>query len=550
MRGTFVTIACRTDGIRLVVTPTATSGPIVLATPAPVTHRTAEENLGLAYLAAVLRRAGYPVVVVDGWLAGHDVAELAARIVEAGPLMVGFACYRSNMESAVATARLVRAKIPTVPIVAGGYGPSFHPDDFLTAGFDAVVRGEGEHTIVELADHYRPGRPVLDDITGVSFATTSGAQHNPPRPVIADLDTLPFPACDTLDLTMARRSLVHIQSSRGCQASCTFCSIVAFERLAGRGPTWRQRSIPAFAAELQQLHELGVRHVKVIDDSLIEPPRDAAWCAELADELDRRSVAMHLRGSIRADRATPAVLSGLARAGFWSFSCGIENFAPTALRCMAKRADLTANLAALAEFRRLGMSVQAGHILFDHATTLDELEQNWAGMTAHDWTVSKGVFTEMYAATGTNFTRSLDHGGLLGASDTATPGTAGLGNHTYPITDPAVRVVHVALKRWQRSHCRFYDQTIDPLSAPKALAPNHRALFGELSIELRRADLAFFRAALDLAHSGATETDAVAFTDARIADTSDWHRRIAARTEQAYDSAGLVYDGQDNPFLC
>ncbi|APE38316.1 radical SAM protein [Nocardia mangyaensis] len=524
---------------------------MVLVTPAPVTHRTAEENLGLGYLAAVLRRAGYSVVVLDGWLAGSPADALADQIVAADPMMIGFACYRSNMGSALTTADMVRCRLPGVPIVAGGFGPSFHAEEFLAAGFDVVVRGEGERTIIELAERYRTGTPTLSGITGISFRAggSAGFVHNPARTAITDLDALPMPARDTLDLTMARASLVHVQSSRGCQASCTFCSIVAFERLAGRGPTWRQRSIRGFVDELEHLHSLGVRHVKVIDDSLIEPPRDAAWCAELADELRARGVSMWLRGSIRADRATPAVLTGLARAGFWSFSCGIENFAPTALRRMAKRADPEANFAALAEFRRLGLYAQAGHILFDHATTIEELEINWAAMVAHDWTVSKGIFTEMYAATGTNYTRRLDRDGLLTPS-TQTPGTAGLGNHAYPITDPAVNTVYTALKHWQRSHSRLYDRTIDPLSAPKAISPVHRDIFGQLSIELRRADLDFFRAVLDLAAGGATAGEAVEFTDNRIATTAAFYHRVAARTDAAYQMAGLHYDGQDNPFLC
>lgn len=489
------------------------------------------------------------MVIIDGWLAGLNATELAEQIVATSPMLIGFACYRSNMESALVTAGTVRARLAGVPIIAGGFGPTFHPEDFLTEGFDVVVRGEGEHTIVELAEHYRTGHTQLADIAGISYPGLHEMRHNPARAAITDLDALAFPARDTLELTRARASLVHVQSSRGCQAACTFCSIVAFERLAGRGPTWRQRSITGFAAELEALHDVGVRHVKVIDDSLIEPPRDAAWCAELADELDRRGVKVWMRGSIRADRATPAVLTGLARAGFWSFSCGIENFAPTALRRMAKRTDLDANFEALSEFRRLGLYMQAGHILFDHATTVDELETNWAAMTAHDWTISKGVFTEMYAATGTNYTRRLDRDGLL-TIGTATAGTAGLGNHAYPIADPAVGAVYTALKRWQRSHSRVYDQTIDPLSAPKAIIPIHRPRFAELSIALRRTDLEFFRAALDLAESGATPADAEAFTDARIAETADWYRRIAVRTATAYRDAGLNYDGQDNPFLC
>jgi anaerobic magnesium-protoporphyrin IX monomethyl ester cyclase len=171
---------------------------------------------------------------------------------------------------------------------------------------------------------------------------------------------------------------------------------------------------------------------------------------------------------------------------------------------MAKRADLDANLAALAEFRRLGMFVQAGHILFGHD-------------------------------------------GLLHDAEHATAGTAGLGNHAYTVADPAARIVYTALKRWQRSHARIYDQTIDPLSAPKAIDPYHRTAFGDLSIELRRADLRFFRAALDLDGVGGTEAEAIEFTDEHIATGRDWYARLAARAEQTYRAASLIYDTRRMP---
>ncbi|WP_198043039.1 MULTISPECIES: B12-binding domain-containing radical SAM protein [Actinoalloteichus] len=518
-------------------------------TPPPVTHRTAEENLGLGYLAAVLREDGFEVRVLDGWLAGLTASQLASAVMSGPvPLFVGFACYRSNMDSAVTTAALVRSGMPDVPIVAGGFGPSFHTGDFLAAGFDVVVRGEGELTVVELARFYRDGTPVLDSILGISFRAGDGVVHRPARPLIADLDTVPMPARDTLGLTLARRSPVHVQTSRGCQASCTFCSIVAFERLGG-GPTWRQRSISGVVDELAALAARGVEHVKVIDDSLLEPPRDLSWCSALADEIARRGVRVALRGQIRADRVDDAVLAELRRAGFWSFACGIENFSPTALRRMAKRSRVENNVAALEAFRLAGMYVQAGHILFDHATTTGELEENWAGMARFSWTISKGVFTEMYAAAGTAYTRALARTGRLEAGPAAA-GTAGLGNAVYAVADPAAAAAYAALKRWQRSHARIYDQTVDPLAAPKALAPRERPEFHQLCVALREEDLRFFRSVLDLVHAGACVAETVEFTEARIVETAPFYVRATARVEHAYRRAGLVYDAEDNPFLC
>jgi anaerobic magnesium-protoporphyrin IX monomethyl ester cyclase len=521
---------------------------IILATPAPVSHRTAEENLGLGYLAATLRSGGYAVRVVDGWLEGLTSASLAQEITRGPqPLFVGFSCYRSNMERALEAAEIVRARRPC-PVIAGGFGPTFHTEEFLSAGFDIVVRGEGEATVLDLAGRLAAGNGDLGAVAGISFRRDGRTVHNPARPPVADLDALPRPDHDTLALSLARRSMVHVQSSRGCQASCTFCSIVAFERLAGP-KTWRERSLSGFVDELEHLASLGVTHAKVIDDSLIEPPRDAAWCRALADEIAARGVRMQMRGSIRADRVDDETVGQLARAGFFSFSCGIENFAPGALRRMAKRASLRQNLEALDVLRRHGMVVQAGHILFDEATTLDELEENHRLMTRYDWTVSKGVFTEMYAAAGTNFTRRLAREGAL-VSGAPVAGTAGLGNADYAVRDERARFVYTCLKSWQRSHGRIYDKAIDPLSAPKAIGPAARAEFLAVSVALRRHDLAFFRTVLDAAWAGVDSSQASELVAEAVAGSDGFYAGILRDVEACYARAGLIYDADDNPFTC
>ncbi|WP_380495893.1 B12-binding domain-containing radical SAM protein [Streptoalloteichus tenebrarius] len=513
-----------------------------------MTHRTAEENLGLGYLAAVLRGAGHSVAVVDGWLEGMTVAELAERISRHDAEIVGFACYRSNMERAMETLRLVRPHGRRPFSVAGGYGPTFHTADFLDAGFDAVVRGEGEVPLRMLVEHVLRADPPLSAIPGLSFRDEDGTvRHNTTPAPKLPMDALPDPERDTLALTLARRSLVHIQTARGCQASCTFCSIVAFERVGG-GATWRQRSIGRIVDELERLYERGARHFKVIDDSLIEPPRDAEWCEELAAEIARRGIHPRLRGSIRADRVSEEVIEPLVRAGFFSFSCGIENFSSSALRRMAKRADVGQNLAALDTFLRHGLYVQAGHILFDDQTTLSELEDNYAMMRRYVWTISKGIFTEMYAAAGTNFTRKLLRRGELDIDQDV------LGNTRYAVRDEVVRVVYDVLKRWHKAHAAVYDKAIDPLSAPKALSSEELRLLHGLAVELRAVDLDFFRRLLDLAAVASSAVtlrrDAEDLLRADTEATLPWYADFEARLNRAYQEVGLVYDADPNPFLC
>ncbi|GAB3466652.1 B12-binding domain-containing radical SAM protein [Actinophytocola sediminis] len=523
---------------------------VVLATPSPVTHRTAEENLGLGYLAAFLREAGYQVTVIDGWLQGLDIVALADRITAQEPALLGFACYRSNMERAIRTMHLVRDRGARPFTVAGGYGPTFHTDDFLAAGFDAVVRGEGEVPTRMLADHLagRPGAAPLAGIPGLSWRDAEGQVRHSPRPAPKlPMEDIPHPHRDTLALTIRRRSLVHLQTARGCQASCTFCSIVAFERVGG-GSTWRQRGIKHIVDELAALWARGARYFKIIDDSLVEPPRDARWCADLADELHARGVRPRLRGSIRADRADDDVVRELARAGFFSFSCGIENFSESALRRMGKKADAAQNHAVLDRFLANGIYVQAGHILFDDRTTIEELAENHAGMLRHPEIIAKGIFTEMYAAAGTNFTRGLAKRGALEVDHDA------LGNSRYEVLDPRVRPLYLGLKRWQKAHSGIYDKAIDPLSAPKALDDHELAVLHGLYVELRQVDLDLFGRLLDIA-SGPSPTDRLAtevddLVRAEIERTAPWYEDFARRVQSVYDDLGLDYDAEGNPFLC
>lgn len=526
----------------MVLSPASAS--VVLTTPAPVSHRTAEENIGLGYLARILRDSGARVTVIDGWLEGLTAAELTHRILsQPRPTWVGFACYRSNVGRAIETLESVRCAWPGIRFVVGGYGPSFDAGYFLDQGFDVAVRGEAETIVVPLTMHFLCGRPALSEIPGITHRDGDRVIANRTAPLILDLDSIPFPDRDTLSLSLRRRSAIHVLSSRGCAAHCLFCSIVAFQRLH-HGPQWRQRSIVNFVDEIEDLTRRGVRHFKVVDDSLLEPPRDLGWCRALADEIQGRGLRVHLRSSIRADRVDDAIVVELARAGFFSFSCGIENYAASALRRMNKTATVEQNRTALEVFERHGILVQAGHILFDHGVTMDELWENLRGMREHEWTISKGAFTEMYAADGTPVSKLLDNRGLL------TRDTSAVGNHSYPVLDPRARKVYEGMKRWHRAHTRLYDKAIDPLSAPKALDPDELALFHPLCVELRRVDLEIMEGILRLADGDRPLEEVLEFVEDQRLSREAWYARMETAIDGAYRTTGLLYDGVENPFVC
>lgn len=516
---------------------------VILATPPPISHRTAEENLGLGYLASALRNNGQEVEIVDGWLRGMTPHELASEILNNPPKsFIGFSCYRSNMERTMEVANLLRQSGLDVPLVVGGYGPTFESEEFLNAGFDIVVRGEAEETILDLYSYFSKGEPDLNQIRGISFMDNGEIKHNEARPLHLDINEIQFPSRDTMPLTINRKSAVHIASARGCQAHCVFCSIVTFQRLS-EGPQWRQRSIKNFVDELELLNKEGAKYFKVIDDSFIEPPRDESWCKELADEIISRGLNVRLRSSIRADRVTDGVIKELKRAGFFAFSCGIENGSDSALKRMGKSASLEQNIKALEIFEKYGIYVQAGHILFDHGTTIPELEQNYEFMKKYIWTISKGTFSEMYAAQGTPFTKLLSKKNILVEDE------KGLGNNTYEVQDEDARKVYKALKLWHKSHIKIYDMTIDAISAPKALPAEDLSLFHPLCIELRKMDLQLMREVLDMVEEGVSEDLVLKYTQEKIIGTKNWYEGFERRVLEVYEKTGLVYDADENPFI-
>ena len=169
--------------------------------------------------------------------------------------------------------------------------------------------------------------------------------------LIDDLDSIPFPSRDTMDVVKSKKSSVNILTARGCSGNCEFCSVISFFRLAD-GKVWRTRSIKNIVDEIEELYREGITNIKVVDDSFVDGIRDEKWCKEFADEIERRNIKVRLRGQIRADKINDSILKDLKRAGFFSFACGIENGSETALKRMNKKATLLDNKRALELFKK------------------------------------------------------------------------------------------------------------------------------------------------------------------------------------------------------
>lgn len=520
---------------------------VVLCTVAPVSHRTAEENLGIGYLASSLRKANYEVIIIDAWLRAIEDDIIIEKILGMNNLvLIGFSCYQTNIPRTVELMKSLKKRIPKMPILCGGFGPTFNSKYFIEEGFDIAARGEGEDIIIEVCNYYTKRNPSsLKLIKGITFKDENTGMivetENPP--LQENLDLISFPSRETMQLSMNRKSYVNISTSRGCCGNCLFCSVIAFFRMS-HGSHWRGRSVINIVDEIEEIYNKGARYIKAVDDSFIEEYRDENWCKEFADELERRNIKIILRSAIRADRVNEGIIRELKRAGFISFSVGIENGSPTALKRMNKGANLKANIKALELFKKYNIYMQAGFILFDYDTTMQELKENYEFLSKYWWMITKGIFSEMFAAEGTPYTKKLRNQNVV-------HGDFSVGNNDYVIKDKNVYKVYIALKIWHKSHAHLYDMAVDPLSSPKAIDMKTFELFYSYLIKLKKIDIKFMGDVLEYVNTN-IDIDVptmIKFAHERINNNKKVHKAIEDEITKIYRSAQLVYDADDNPFI-
>jgi radical SAM superfamily enzyme YgiQ (UPF0313 family) len=299
----------------------------------PIETRTSP-SLGLAYLAAVSEQEGHQVRVYDG-----DVEEMPLEAVlrELEPQIVGITANTTQITAAWRDAAVVKS-VSDVPVVLGGPHPTVLPEESAAKPFvDAVVRGEGEATWVEILSRLDKGEPSKagmswHGIQGIAFRQADGSVMSmPDRPVIPveELDAMPFPAWHLFRLEkytnlqpavdQVKGYSLPILTSRGCPYRCTYCSQIGPRR-------WRARSTASVVAEWRWLvEEQGAVEIGVLDDSFnINRRRVLEICQTLVDE-GLQHVPWIMINGIRANLADEEVLGAMKRSGCIRTAFGVES---------------------------------------------------------------------------------------------------------------------------------------------------------------------------------------------------------------------------------
>ena len=293
-------------------------------------------SLGLLTLGAYLRDRGARVEICDLTLA-KDVRPVAARIRALRPHVVGVHTKTLTSARAIEVARLAREAGAVA--VAGGPDSATRTELYLREGFDAVVPSEGEGAIDELARAAADGRAV-EGLSGVVVLREGRLVRGPPRPFLKDLDSLPLPAWELIDMeaylahwqraTGERRAAVL--TSRGCPFDCSWCSKPTF------GRTFRQQSPERVVAELRALHErYGVDYVRFCDDVFgISRP----WIDRLLTLLEAEDLGLAWECLARVDLLKPDLLHRMRADGLARVYVGVESGSQRMLDLMNRGTNL------------------------------------------------------------------------------------------------------------------------------------------------------------------------------------------------------------------
>jgi len=284
--------------------------------------------LGLGYLAAVLEKAGYQVKIFDSMVEKSPIIEELNRFK---PDLVGISANTPLIKSAWQIASEIKKNL-NVFIVLGGPHPTALPEESLEKPFiDAVAIGEGEETMLELVQAIKE-KISLKGILGLSYKENRKIIHNNPRPLIEELDKLPFPAyhlfkVDEYSVTQPLRDkplkkgrAFYIMTSRGCPYGCSFC----FKGVYGQ--TWRPRSAENVILEWEFLvKQMNAKEIGVQDDLFNFDKKRALKICQLLVEKNLNNIPWITNNGIRVNFTDEELLAAMKKAGCKRVAFGVES---------------------------------------------------------------------------------------------------------------------------------------------------------------------------------------------------------------------------------
>ena len=311
-------------------------------------------------MASNLEKRGYKVKILDAAVEKMDFDEVREYLKKQPKLSwIGISATSFTFWSALEVARIAKQIMPNCKVIMGGIHPTLFPEEALKSPYvDFVVRHEGDYTLPELIS----GEPY-GKILGISFKENGRIVHNPSRPLIENLDEIPFPAYHLLPLHKSRLTIgcekrspaIMLLGSRGCPFKCRFCTT------AGMGSKVRYRSPENIIEEIKFLMKnYGIKEVHFQDDSFTLNRKNVTRFCELIikEKIDLSWLCMANIVAVDLE-----MLKLMKRAGCHQICYGIESGNEQILKNLNKNITLAQVRDAVRWTKEAGIDVRGSFII-------------------------------------------------------------------------------------------------------------------------------------------------------------------------------------------
>ena len=314
--------------------------------------------LGILYLCSHLRKQGFDVDVFDTTFSSREALFLHLRSEK--PSVLGIYANLMTRKNVVEILKVAREA--GWKTIVGGPEPGAYALEYLQAGADFVVFGEGELTVAELLEAFRCGETDYAKVTGIAYLDSTGhMQETGQRTQIADLDSQPWPARQAIDIHRYVKTWrdahgtgsVNFITARGCPYKCRWCSHQVF------GQTHRRRNPLLVVDEVEWLLNTYTPDIVWVSDDVFTINHQ--WLRQYAAEMRARGLRIPFECISRADRLNPEMLDLLAELGCFRIWIGSESGSQRILDSMDRGVKIEQVQQAVAMSRERG--IQSGMFL-------------------------------------------------------------------------------------------------------------------------------------------------------------------------------------------
>ncbi|KPK42867.1 MAG: hypothetical protein AMJ78_00965 [Omnitrophica WOR_2 bacterium SM23_29] len=338
--------------------------------------RVSRPPINIALLAAYIGQFGCESFIYDfDWFEG-TVEDMAKLILSKNPDVVGFTCLTPRMRITLFIAAKIKELNPNVKIIIGGAHVNAAKERSLySKDIDYAIYGESEQALIELLRAIETNGD-LKYIQNLIYRDDNKVIMNPARSFIQNLDELPFPAWELLNLQEYRDHStfdgIHmgVMTSRGCPWDCIFCS---------SGVVWghkvRFRSVESVIKELEQIvHNLGITNIMFYDDTFtVNKPRFLKIC----NEATKRKLNLKYYCQLRVDTIDEEVADALAESGCIAAALGVESGDEEILKVLKKGIEKGQIYKAVKALKSAEVPILASYIIGSPGETHESIQRTF-----------------------------------------------------------------------------------------------------------------------------------------------------------------------------